>query len=285
MKNGLAIWHYPHRTLTENVRWFSKTLDSVSALGFHFVEVCRADGGAALAEALRENNPIFTVHHKLPSDHGTEAVEAFKEDIALCAAWQKQYGLLATLSFDVPRGIRDNILPYLTLTLDAFAGEKTRIAIEDFGLTQDELSQLEPLKGNRQFGFLIDIGHLSLRLRNETHPGSIQFCFSGVECPGEKPDANAGREMFYKALASKPFPIYEMHLHNNDGRDDLHWFLEDGVLDIQMMADVLTELGYDDVLTIESAPGFKFKCAGQAADDGIARTIAYWKDCLAKAAK
>ena len=46
MKNGLAIWHYPHRTLTENVVHFSEMLDSVSVLGFHFVDACRQDGGA-----------------------------------------------------------------------------------------------------------------------------------------------------------------------------------------------------------------------------------------------
>ena len=90
MKNGLAIWHYPHRTLTENVVHFSEMLDSVSVLGFHFVDACRQDGGAALYEALCEKHPVFTVHHKLPSTHEEKDVAAFNADIALCARWQKR---------------------------------------------------------------------------------------------------------------------------------------------------------------------------------------------------
>lgn len=285
MKTGLAIWHYPHRTLEENVRRFSRILDSVSALGSDFVRACRAeDQGEALNEALSEFNPVFTVHHKLPSSHSEPAVSAFQEDIRLAAVWQKRYGRLATLSFDVPEAIRDQIYPYLRMALDAFEGEDTRIAVEDFGLTDAELCQLEPLKGEPRFGFLVDVGHLNIRLHGRrAQDAPTLFRFSGLECPGKRAQEPVMREHFYRALAGKPFPVFEMHLHNNDGVDDVHWFLENGVLDIEMIAGVLREIGYDDVLTLESAPGFRFPCAGQAADDGIDRTIAFWKEILSRA--
>lgn len=286
MKNGLAIWHYPHRTLAENVRCFAERLDSVSVLGFHFLDACREDGGAALYEALSEKHPLFTIHHKLPSSHDPEAVEAFAEDIALCARWQRQYGLIATLSFDVPQDIRDNIYPYLRTALTAFEGEKTCIAIEDFGLTNAEMRQLEPLKGHKQFGFLLDIGHLTMRLNDSRwRPDKTLFTFSRLECPSRVLGTPVTRANYREAIASKPFPIVEIHLHTNDGVRDMHWFLDEpgGVVDIQMMADLLTELGYDDVLTIESAPGFMFKCSDQAADEGIERSITLWESCLKKA--
>lgn len=286
MKNGLAIWHYPHRTLVENVRYFSQRLDSVSVLGFHFLDACREDGGEALYKALCERQPVFTVHHKLPSSHDTEHVEGFNEEIALCARWQKQYGLLATLSFDVPQDIRDDIYPYLRTALDAFEGEKTRIAIEDFGLTNAEMRQLEPLQGNEHFGFLLDIGHLTMRL-NDSHwsPGKTLFTFSRLECPSRRLGTPVTRADYREAIVSKSFPIVEIHMHTNDGVRDMHWFLDEpgGVVDVQMLADLLCELRYDDVLTIESAPGFMFKCAGQAADEGIERTISLWESCLNRA--
>ena len=72
-------------------------------------------------------------------------------------------------------------------------------------------------------------------------------------------------------------------MHNNDGYTDTHQFLENGTLDISAIAKLMNELQFDGVITIESAPGFAFECKGQAADDGIAKTFAYWKDCLAKA--
>ena len=68
----------------------------------------------------------------------------------MAAAWQKKYGALATYSFDVPQAIRDDIYPYLKIVMDEFEGEKTKIAIEDFGLNDNELmeGQLDP-----NFGF------------------------------------------------------------------------------------------------------------------------------------
>ena len=68
-----------------------------------------------------------------------------------------------------------------------------------------------------------------------------------------------------------------MHLHNNDGVDDLHWFLEQGKMDVPAVAKALQEMGFDGVLTVESAPGFRFECRGKDADEGIGRTLEYWK--------
>ncbi len=286
MKTGLAIWHYPHRTPIENARYFSEKLDSVSMLGYHFIDICRDEAQSEeLSEALKEHNPVFTVHHKLPLSHSEKDVATYMEDLRLAREWQGKYGALAIYSFDVPQSIRDNIYPYLEAAMKAFEGTDTKIAIEDFGLTEAELQQLEPLKGNAQFGFLLDAGHLFIRLNGKYDGGATLFRYSEMECPGRKFDTAPAKEEFLHALKNKPFPIYEMHLHNNDGAHDIHLFLHnieefvpEGYMDIAMYAEVLKEVGYDGVLTIESAPGMCFKCAGQDADDGIAKTIAYWKN-------
>jgi len=285
MKTGLAIWHYPHRTPIENAAYFSESgLDSVSMLGYQFLDVCRNEQQAEeLAKVLEKRNPVLTVHHKLPLSHSEEHVASYMEDIRTAREWHGKYGKLAIYSFDVPQAIRDNIYPYLKAALDAFEGQETIIAIEDFGLTDEELRQLEPLKGNRQFGFLLDAGHLHIRLNGKYEGGATLFRYSKPECPDRNFDTAPAKEDFLYSLKNKPFPIVEMHLHNNDGQRDVHWFLEDGVMDIEMYAQVLKEVGFDGVLTIESAPGMAFKCAGQDADDGIARTIAYWKKCMEKA--
>ena len=284
MKTGLAIWHYPHRTPIENVRYFAEKLDSVSMLGDHFHEICRDEAQSAeLAAALSEREPVFTVHHRLPLDHSEEQVSAFLEEVQLARQWQRKYGRLAIYSFDVKQSIRDNMYPYLKAAMDAFEGEETKLAIEDFGLTEDELNQIAPLKGNAQFGFLLDVGHLNIRLHAKFVGKHTLFEYSALECPERDLSSAPVKADYLAALRSKEYPIYEMHLHNNDGLKDLHAFLEDGVLDIGMYAEVLKEFGYEGVLTIESAPGMTFKCFGQDADDGIARTIEYWKQCMEKA--
>ena len=278
MLQGLAIWHYPHRSMVDNIRYFAALgLDSVSVHGAQFVAAI-ADPATAedLAVAVSETGVVFTVHYDLPRSHEPEAVAVFEAGIAAIAAWQRAYGHIAVLSFDVPQPLRGGvgIGGYLDRVLEEVSD--CRVAVEDFGLNESERGQIAHLKGNERFGYLVDIGHLFIRMRGENVSGKTLFTHAPDECPVSKaPDAAA----FAAALAGKDFPIFEMHLHNNDGVQDLHWFLEEGELDVPAVAHALQGMGFDGVLTVESAPGFKFECRGKDADEGIGRTLAYWKRC------
>ena len=278
MKNGLAIWHYPHRTIEENIRYFTKRgYASVSVHGGQFIDAINRGEGALMAEAVREGGVILTVHYCMPRSHEEERVAKYRQGLATLSAWQKTYGLIKILSFDVPAPIRDNVAPYINDALATVSG--CSVAVEDFGLTPEERSQIEYLKGNRRFGYLIDLGHMFLRIMGKNRSGKPLFTNRYDECPAtEKP----GYADFMRALASKEFPIFEMHLHNNDGEKDLHLFLEDGPLDIPMIARVVRDMDFHGVMTIESAPGFRFECRGRDADEGIMKTYAYWKSCLEK---
>ncbi|MBQ9150709.1 MAG: sugar phosphate isomerase/epimerase [Clostridia bacterium] len=278
MINGLAIWHYPHRTMVDNIRYFAALgLPSVSVHGTQFVNAI-ADPGTAqgIADAVSETGVVFTVHYCLPRSHEADAVEVFETGIRAIAAWQKAHGTIAVLSFDVPQPIRAGmgIGGYLDFVLDTVPD--CRVAVEDFGLTASERGQIKHLKGNHRFGYLVDLGHMFLRLRGQNTSGKTLFTNSLDEHP---PVASPDYAAFMASLDTKEFPIFEMHLHNNDGEDDVHWFLEQGTLDVPAVARVLKDRGYDGVLTIESAPGFRFECRGKDADEGIARTLAYWKEC------
>ena len=274
MKNGLAIWHYPHRTVLENVQYFAENgYDAVSVHGDHMNEICGdPEQAVKLAELVKAYDLTLTVHHKLPGTHQEEDVTVWKESIDRFARWQKTNGTLAILSFDVPDKIRDNVMPYLTYVLEKVQGSK--IAVEDFGLTDAERSQIEPLKQEPGFGYLLDIGHMFLRIRGENTEGYTLFCNQQDECPK---CSTPGYEDFLMAFRSKEFPIFEIHLHNNDGLKDKHWFLEEGELNISAIAAVLAALEWDGVLTIESAPGYTFPCYGEEADTRIAETFAYWQ--------
>lgn len=279
MKNGLATWHYPHRDILENVEYFTKCgFESVSLHGTHMSYVCEhEDLSEKLAELIKTNNLILTVHHKMPADHSEENVFQFKTSVDLFSAWQKKHKALSILSFDVPEKIRDNVKPYVDYALEKV--EDSKIALEDFGLNDKEKSQIEHLKGNKRFGYLIDAGHMYIRICGKVKEGLTLFCNSPEECAvNENPSA----EDFLTAFKSKEFPIFEVHLHNNDGKEDLHYFLEDGTLNMDIIAKVLKTVSFDGVVTIESAPGFKFKCEGSEADEGINKTYSYWKECLEK---
>lgn len=277
MLNGLAIWHYPHRTVLENVNFFADNgFSSVSMHGLHMVEICKYDNvSEILALTLSQKNIVLTVHHKLPKSHSKEDVAAFEESIDLMAKWQKKYGGLAILSFDVPQTIRDKVTPYLNYVLQY--EEFSKVAVEDFGLTDDERKQIEAFKGNPRFGLLIDVGHMYIRLKGESKRSETLFKNSVDECPKTE---YPGYDDFIRAFASKEFPIFEIHLHNNNGVDDLHYFLDDGTLDMQMIAKVLKEIRFDGVLTIESAPGFMFECKYPESDDRILKNLKQLKTLM-----
>lgn len=277
MLNSLAIWHYPHRTMVDNIRFFAAHgFPALSVHGRGFSTAAKDPAAAeVLAEVVRETGIRLTVHHALPRDHSPETVARFTEDVEAISAWQARHGLVAVLSFDVPQAIRDRVGGYLDFVLDRVAG--CPVAVEDFGLTAAERAQIEHLKSNPRFGYLVDLGHTFIRLRGQRTDGRVLFSNAPDEHP---PVAAPDYAAFLSALRSKEFPIFEMHLHNNDGVKDTHLFLEDGPLDIPMIARVLRDFGFDGILTIESAPGYQFPCYGEEADEGILRTYAYWRRCL-----
>ncbi len=279
MQQCLAIWHYPHRTLEENVAFFAdQGFDSVSILGYEMIKACETpESSRQLAEVIRQKGVGMTVHHKLPRSHGQEHLDFFYNSIRAFGEWQKEYGLMDILSFDVSDTVRDNIRPYVDFVLETVPNCK--VALEDFGLNPREREQIEHLKAEPRFGYLLDIGHMYIRLCGKNTSGHTLFTNSTEECPAtERP---ALREL-QRAFASKEFPIFELHLHGNDGVGDQHLFLEDGELDMRHMAALLNSIDFDGVVTIESVPGHSYSYAGKEADQKILATYRYWLSLLAE---
>ena len=275
MINGLAIWHYPTRNDLENAKFFAD--NGFSAISMHGRAMAKTGmdeaRGDAFAAVIREKKLVLTAHSKLPLNHSEEEIAIFKRDIDAIAAWQKKHGLLEVLSFDVAQEVRDNVMPYIEYVLQY--EQFGKIALEDFGVTAEERAQIKPLKGNPRFGYLLDIGHMNIRIHGKNTEPINLFRNSSDECPKtEKP----GYHEFLKAFCSKEFPIFEIHLHNNDGVGDLHNFLETGTVDMQDIANVLKAMNYDGIVTIETVP----RLAGYfypEADEKILETFAYWKKC------
>ena len=273
MKNGLAAWHYCHRTTVENLIFFAnKGFESISLHQNHVLECIREDGGEKLAAAVKKNRVILSVHGLFLKSNADCDVEDFHERMTLIGEWQKNYGALYIISFDVPNEARGaRIEEHVNFVLDTVPDCK--VALEDFGLCDGELSQIEAFKGNERFGYLIDVGHMFIRLCGKSDRPEILFHNTDKEGGAYE---NPGYEEFLTAFKSKSFPIFEIHLHNNDGVNDLHRFLDDGKLNISDIAKVIREIGFDGIVTIESAPGFTFKCFGADADEGIMKTAEYW---------
>ena len=255
MYQGLSICHFPYRTTAENIYYFAKHgYTAISEHGlFFFDAISDPVKNAAFTKALRDTGVRFTVHHQLPTTFKNYTEEVYTEHMNAFRRWQDETGLLWNLSFDVYPDIRPFASKYIRIALDVFQGTDTRISVEDYGLSPAEKADLEQFRGEAQFGFLVDIGHMNVRLHNTdkvfSHDALNQW---GEGAP--LPPGDGSAEAFKNAFLSKEFPIFELHLHNNSGKGDEHRCLEEGVIDIPGLARVLKEIGFEGVVSMETVP-------------------------------
>ena len=255
MYKGVNICHFPYRTGTENVYYFAERgYDSISQHGFFFLsDISEPETRIPFTKALQDTGVVFSVHHLLPNKKSNYTPEVFAEHMKTFREWQDETGLLWNLSFDVYPDLRPHASTCIKIALDAFRGTSTKISVEDYGLSPEEKADLECLRGEENFGFLVDIGHMNVRLCNTGkewgHAALNQWGEAAPLLPGDN-----SPEAFKNALKAKQFPIFEMHLHNNSGRGDEHRWLEEGNIDMQGLARVLKDLEFDGIVSMETVP-------------------------------
>jgi sugar phosphate isomerase/epimerase len=118
-------------------------------------------------------------------------------------------------------------------------GRRTNLkfAVEDFPLDNlaiDYYSRdLRPLLDCSRYGILVDIGHMNLRRTGEAYFRAFTVG---------------------QYIERIPRPIFEVHVHDNNGRQDEHKPLGEGNIDFAAIAAALKAIGFDGVSTIETAP-------------------------------
>lgn len=309
MKQSLAVWHYPYRTPAENVRYFAREgFEALSLQGIFFLSTIRdPEARKELASALKDTGVTLTIHSILPTKHLGYDVERFEEDMRLVRDWYLETGNLENVSFDVYPDIRPGAGALCVKALEILKDTPIHVLTEDYGLTPEELTDLEQVRPYPNFGYLMDLGHLNVRLHHG-NPGHVALQQHGEGAP--LPDGDNSPEAFRNAILSKPFPVWEFHLHNNNGAADQHHCLEDGTLDMAGLAVVLKELDLPAVVTLEVVPAWTGEAAeanraaeqelwshvnhdfylpaytggrDDARDVRVGQTIAYWKACLSRA--
>lgn len=261
MKIAIAGWHYAYRTMAENIRFFAQNgFDLFSALGIHFVEILQNETDAAeVASAISESGIGFSVHYGLADPKKPEDVEKFYASLDAIRAWQKKYGLLDVLSFDV---WFPNVYPQVERAVTLFDGSGTKIAFEDFclnGFTEEYAK----LYAEHPFYELLDAGHMNIRLFSKTGDHS--------------------EEAFREAIRKIPLPVLETHIHNNRGLKDMHAPLLDptlnaeriGTFDAKQYIRLLKELGMDDVIVTNETIPHLYGCPGEFGDYSAINDLRY----------
>lgn len=231
IRYGSAIWNYnPFDKPLANARRFQAMgFQATSYTAADFYTLNKADA-AELAAFVRDTGNELTIHCLLPNPDKPEQVEAYYDAARWMRAWQAQYGLMRGLTFDIwydkPRQ-----MPILAWTVELFRGSGTFIACEDFPLDAQEAQLLENVaRPEDNYGLLIDVGHMNLRMTRE-----------GTHTP----------EAFEQAFRRLTLPVREVHLHDNLGEKDDHRWLGFGTLPLEGVVRGLKACGFDGIVTVE----------------------------------
>jgi len=250
-----AIWNYeePGVDLLDLIDQFAHM--GYDTISFGSWELLRS-GPQRIASHLRDRGLHTVMHGNFDTAVGDvlRLCELLGDLLLTCtfdaAQTQDSRGTL----YDVPR-----MAPYLAELLSGTEGTDLRIGVEDFPLDQAGLDYyragLEPLLGSERYGMLVDVGHLNMRLRKWP-------CYEG---------ASVG-----EYLARLPLPVWEVHLHDNNGERDEHGHLGLGNIDFGQVATGLKAIGFAGVSTIEIAPGFH-GASPQESKPRSAESLRQWK--------
>lgn len=178
---------------------------------------------------------------------------------------------LANITFDPVLGWTSAGLIFNTRRMSPYLQELEALAqrhgfsygVEDFPETPFALQMyrddLSPLLESDRFGVLIDIGHFNESVHNYGY-------YKGIT-PEEH-------------FAQLPLQLLEVHLSDNNGKEDQHLPLGMGNIDFASVARGLRGIGFDGLSTIEISPTEGHKDAIVGAKGEITASLASWSELL-----
>ncbi|MBM4084457.1 MAG: sugar phosphate isomerase/epimerase, partial [Planctomycetes bacterium] len=249
----------------------ARTLRVMADMGFRAVSFCSSQPSAVAREwpevmaILRDHDLDVLFHLALGGNPRTPKEVELAPQLASVLALHEKTGRVKTVCFDPAYQVgeaKKNVadLPGTAAGLRHAIEKLTpcgiRVGIENWSIS-GRIEQFEWIKrevGDDRLGMLLDIGHAHIMAEQQILP------------PGMTPAA------YVDAL---PFPLYELHLHDNHGKDDEHLAIGDGDLKLDSIVRAIQRKGFDGHATVEVIPGLKtMPIEDAAALDGIRRTKA-----------
>ena len=186
---------------------------------------------------LSRNNLSVTFHLPIgDSSQGAElCVRTVRQMARRIAGWDGGSGLVEVVGYDPAwngspdRYDEETTFRALLRAVDELSESGIRVALENW-LGNTDMAALRSLAAAvPEAGLLVDAGHLLIAQRSGLTSGL------SVE----------------EYLRRVPLPIFEVHLHDNDGTQDTHSPLGTGVLNLSQLCSGLVERGFRGIVTIE----------------------------------
>jgi len=253
---GIATWNYHEGTLAQRIEKFAR-------MGYNAVSLSAADARALakgetpdVEAAIFRHGLTVTIHAGFAPKGEPLPLDAILKDFAFFARWHEHTGALASINYDAAKmqtgdgkwefqsKAMARALGDMLATLD---GADFSIGVEDWPRDAEQSAFVDGLRGSERYGVLIDLGHLNMRIPKPAGDGSFSI--------------DAAREY----LERFDLPVNELHVHNNDGKHDLHAPPTTGTADMAALAKLLIQKGVNCVSTIEIVPAW----CGLTEDQGL----------------
>lgn len=231
MKIGFVEWGIGGMSIPEKVR-------IIAQMGFESISLHPFFSNKEEEEETKEAivNLNFCVTFHTTNEPLEEILKKIDEYISTISSFHKSTGKIRCFSLD-PYYLKDG--DSIKLALDVMRTvilksiEKLKplgiqIAVENGHLLtlRQEFELLINEVGQKDFGILLDLGHMNIRWLRGGMPVD---------------------EYIY----SLPLEIFELHIHDNDGEKDLHQLLGTGDLELKTIVKALKRRKFDGVGTIE----------------------------------
>jgi len=243
MKLGCAVWLINAPTLAQRIKWVAE--QGFEAISLITTRLARDETDLALTMNLVRDHQLATTFHlgigKIEDGPHWEQWEGQMREVE---GWVDAVGRVGNVSFDV--GLRElgpqqhecayeATTAVLRHTLARLAARGLQVSVENgWGPrgTAEHIQRLQEVAADPRLGLLLDLGHANIH----TH------------LQGLSPEAY---------IPSLPLPIYELHVHDNDGVSDQHEGVGAGCIDLPAMSRGLKAKGFDGLATVEVCPSVK----------------------------
>lgn len=244
---GIATWNFSQGTLAERIDRFAAM--GYNAVSLIFSDACAMSRGEApdVEEALDRHSLAVTLHGGLAPTKELLQTDALLADFESFVRWQARSGRLVSVNYDAAKIRTERGFEYqseamhdvLAKMLELSNGAGFTVGVEDWPRNSEQFAFVEDLTRYPHYGMLIDLGHLNIRLER-----------------ADGQDQSFPAEVARKHIDRMPLRVNELHVHNNDGKRDLHAPPSVGTSDVRALAKILKSKGVDCISTIELVPAW-----------------------------
>lgn len=260
---GLAIWNFLEGSLANRIERCAKAgFNAVSLSGGDACALCKG-ATPEVENAIMKHSLAVAFHPSFMAGDEIISSDILLADFESFVKWNQRTCALHTVNYDAATGLVNGVKDYLAYEmhhvlkkmLSMSNGEGFSVGVEDWPRNNGQLDDVYDLQAYSHYGMLLDLGHMNMRVSDHDNP--------------DLPFSEKAARLYLDRIN---LPINELHVHNNDGKRDLHSSPSAGTADMKTLGAMLRRRGVQGISTIELVPawnGMDDEEGWKAAEDAL----------------